>query len=147
MKIILLRGKWQNRLSYDRRVYALFARSWVGSLECVPCNDFSSYHLWLDWKKPAHYLISQFVDYEPGIHYSQVQMQSGTTGINATEFTTLSNKVLIKTPKVILFEVILSLGLPGQYSYALALSEKLQNYPMPIVDEKIVEILRALIFT
>jgi len=29
----------------------------------------ASYHLWLDW-------------YEPGIHWSQVQMQSGTTGIN-----------------------------------------------------------------
>jgi deoxyribodipyrimidine photo-lyase len=24
----------------------------------------------------------QFLDYEPGIHYPQIQMQSGTTGIN-----------------------------------------------------------------
>ena len=29
------------------------------------------------------FLASQFVDYEPGIHYSQCQMQAGTTGINA----------------------------------------------------------------
>ncbi|MFY8275188.1 FAD-binding domain-containing protein [Pseudoalteromonas sp. SSDWG2] len=43
---------------------------------------FSSYQLWLDWKKPAAFLAQQFVDYEPGIHYPQVQMQSGTTGIN-----------------------------------------------------------------
>ena len=27
-------------------------------------------------------LARLFVDYEPGIHYSQLQMQSGTTGIN-----------------------------------------------------------------
>ncbi|ORU77534.1 hypothetical protein ACC55_02735, partial [Francisella tularensis subsp. holarctica] len=28
-------------------------------------------------------LAGLFTDYEPGIHYSQVQMQSGTTGINS----------------------------------------------------------------
>lgn len=28
------------------------------------------------------HLARQFTDYEPGIHWSQVQMQSGTTGIN-----------------------------------------------------------------
>ena len=34
-------------------------------------------------KYPAQYLATQFVDYEPGIHYSQCQMQAGCTGINA----------------------------------------------------------------
>ncbi|WP_088330348.1 FAD-binding domain-containing protein [Lacimicrobium sp. SS2-24] len=43
---------------------------------------FSSYHLWLPWQKPAAFLAQLFTDYEPGIHYPQVQMQSGTTGIN-----------------------------------------------------------------
>ena len=28
------------------------------------------------------FLQHNFLDYEPGIHYSQFQMQSGTTGIN-----------------------------------------------------------------
>ena len=42
----------------------------------------SSYHLWQPWQTPAHRLAQRFVDYEPGIHYSQFQMQSGTTGIN-----------------------------------------------------------------
>ena len=45
--------------------------------------SFSSYHCWLDWRKPALHLARLFVDYEPGIHYSQVQMQSATTGINS----------------------------------------------------------------
>ncbi len=44
--------------------------------------SFSSYHLWLDWKRPGEYLARCFLDYEPGIHWSQVQMQSGTTGMN-----------------------------------------------------------------
>lgn len=34
------------------------------------------------WQKIAHLLAGLFVDYEPGIHYSQLQMQSWTTGIN-----------------------------------------------------------------
>ncbi|MGE4502879.1 MAG: FAD-binding domain-containing protein [Thiomicrospira sp.] len=45
--------------------------------------SFASYHLWLDWRDTAPLLAQLFTDYEPGIHYSQVQMQSGTTGINA----------------------------------------------------------------
>ncbi|WP_044410240.1 FAD-binding domain-containing protein [Thiomicrospira microaerophila] len=45
--------------------------------------SFASYQLWLDWRQTAPLLASLFTDYEPGIHYSQVQMQSGTTGINA----------------------------------------------------------------
>jgi len=44
--------------------------------------SFSSYQLWLHWKRPAWHLAQCFADYEPGIHYSQIQMQSGTTGIN-----------------------------------------------------------------
>lgn len=42
----------------------------------------ASYHLWLDWRAPGLQLARYFTDYEPGIHWSQVQMQSGTTGIN-----------------------------------------------------------------
>ena len=44
--------------------------------------SFASYQLWLDWKKTSKYLANRFTDYEPGIHYPQIQMQSGTTGIN-----------------------------------------------------------------
>jgi deoxyribodipyrimidine photo-lyase len=42
----------------------------------------ASYHLWLDWRATGLHLARQFTDYEPGIHWSQVQMQSGTTGMN-----------------------------------------------------------------
>ena len=34
------------------------------------------------WKKGAYHLANLFLDYEPGIHYPQIQMQAGTTGIN-----------------------------------------------------------------
>ncbi len=42
----------------------------------------ASYHLWLDWRTHGPVLARMFTDYEPGIHWSQVQMQSGTTGMN-----------------------------------------------------------------
>ncbi|MGB6230189.1 MAG: FAD-binding domain-containing protein [Litorimonas sp.] len=43
----------------------------------------SSYHLWLHWREPGLLYARKFTDYEPGIHWPQVQMQSGTTGMNA----------------------------------------------------------------
>jgi deoxyribodipyrimidine photo-lyase len=45
-------------------------------------TSFASYDLFLDWRTFGHHLSRLFLDYEPGIHYSQLQMQSGTTGIN-----------------------------------------------------------------
>jgi deoxyribodipyrimidine photo-lyase len=42
----------------------------------------ASHHLALPWRDSGLHLARLFVDYEPGIHWSQVQMQSGTTGIN-----------------------------------------------------------------
>lgn len=44
--------------------------------------SFLTHHLWLDWKKGAVHLAQLFLDFEPGIHYPQVQMQAGVTGIN-----------------------------------------------------------------
>jgi len=45
--------------------------------------SFASYDLWLDWRRFHDVLARRWIDYEPGIHFSQLQMQSGTTGINA----------------------------------------------------------------
>lgn len=44
--------------------------------------SFLTHHLWQPWQKGAPHLARMFLDYEPGIHYSQFQMQAGTTGIN-----------------------------------------------------------------
>jgi deoxyribodipyrimidine photo-lyase len=44
----------------------------------------AAYPLWLHWRPVGQWLARQFLDYEPGIHWSQMQMQSGTTGINTT---------------------------------------------------------------
>ena len=44
--------------------------------------SFASYNLWQPWQITSPLLAELFVDYEPGIHIPQVQMQSGVTGIN-----------------------------------------------------------------
>ncbi|MEO7979135.1 deoxyribodipyrimidine photo-lyase [Flavobacterium sp.] len=40
--------------------------------------SFFTFNLWQDWRE-LHFLARQFLDYEPGIHYPQIQMQAGTT--------------------------------------------------------------------
>lgn len=44
--------------------------------------SFLTHHLWQPWQPGARYLARQFLDYQPGIHYPQFQMQAATTGIH-----------------------------------------------------------------
>jgi deoxyribodipyrimidine photo-lyase len=60
----------------------LQATGWLNFRMRAMLVSFAAYDLFLDWRSFAHFLAQQFLDYEPGIHYPQIQMQSGTTGIN-----------------------------------------------------------------
>lgn len=66
----------------DACMRALTATGWMNFRMRAMLMAVASYHLWLDWRKPGEHLARLFTDYEPGIHWPQVQMQSGTTGIN-----------------------------------------------------------------
>ncbi|RKT44147.1 FAD-binding domain-containing protein [Thiocapsa rosea] len=66
----------------DACMRALTHNGWINFRMRAMLVSFSSYHLWLHWREPGLHLARVFTDYEPGIHWSQVQMQSGTTGIN-----------------------------------------------------------------
>lgn len=75
----------QGRTGYplvDACMRMLERTGWINFRMRAMLVSFASYHLWLHWREPALHLARLFVDYEPGIHYSQMQMQSGTTGIN-----------------------------------------------------------------
>ncbi len=68
----------------DACMRALRATGWMNFRMRSLLTAFGAYHLWLDWRRLAPPLARMFTDYEPGIHYSQLQMQSGVTGINTT---------------------------------------------------------------
>lgn len=66
----------------DACMRSLNSTGWINFRMRAMLMAFSSYHLWLDWRVAGSVLAKKFTDYEPGIHWQQVQMQSGTTGIN-----------------------------------------------------------------
>ncbi|HBM13461.1 MAG TPA: deoxyribodipyrimidine photolyase, partial [Rhodospirillaceae bacterium] len=66
----------------DACMRCLHATGWMNFRMRAMLVSVASYHLWLDWRQTGHHLTRLFVDYEPGIHWPQMQMQSGTTGIN-----------------------------------------------------------------
>ncbi|MEM6588257.1 MAG: deoxyribodipyrimidine photo-lyase [Pseudomonadota bacterium] len=66
----------------DACMRSLRATGWLNFRMRAMVMACASYHLWLDWRATGQVLARYFTDYEPGIHWSQTQMQSGTTGIN-----------------------------------------------------------------
>ena len=60
----------------------LNATGWLNFRMRSMVTAVASYHLWLDWRVTGLHLARQFTDFEPGIHWPQIQMQSGTTGMN-----------------------------------------------------------------
>lgn len=68
----------------DACVALLRDTGWINFRMRAMLVSVAAYPLWLHWRPVGLWLARQFVDYEPGIHWSQMQMQSGTTGINTT---------------------------------------------------------------
>ena len=66
----------------DACMRSLVATGWINFRMRAMLMAFASYHLALDWRVSGTRLGRLFTDYEPGIHWPQVQMQSGQTGIN-----------------------------------------------------------------
>ncbi|MEO1459028.1 MAG: deoxyribodipyrimidine photo-lyase/cryptochrome family protein, partial [Pseudomonadota bacterium] len=66
----------------DACMRALCATGWLNFRMRAMVTSCAAYHLWLDWRRFGPVLARYFTDFEPGIHWSQAQMQSGTTGIN-----------------------------------------------------------------
>jgi deoxyribodipyrimidine photo-lyase len=60
----------------------LKATGWINFRMRAMLTAFACYHLNLDWRAVGEVLARLFTDYEPGIHWPQIQMQAGHTGIN-----------------------------------------------------------------
>jgi deoxyribodipyrimidine photo-lyase len=66
----------------DACMRSLINTGWLNFRMRAMLVAVASYHLWLDWRATGPHLARMFTDYEPGIHWPQMQMQSGTTGMN-----------------------------------------------------------------
>ena len=66
----------------DACMRSLNNHGWINFRMRAMLMSFASYQLWLPWQESGLCLARKFIDYEPGIHWTQCQMQSGTTAIN-----------------------------------------------------------------
>ena len=77
---------WKNgRTGYplvDACMRCVGKTGWINFRMRAMVVSFLCHHLDQDWRQGVYHLAKQFLDYEPGIHYTQFQMQAGVTGIN-----------------------------------------------------------------
>ena len=130
----------------DACMRALHAGGWVNFRMRAMLVSFAAHHLWLHWRSFAPFLARQFIDFEPGIHYSQVQMQSGTTGINTVRIYSPVKQALDQDPQGLFIRQYVPELAPVPTSYLAQpqlMPGRLQarlgvhigtTYPAPIVD-------------
>ena len=107
----------------DACMRQLCATGWLNFRMRALLVSFAAYHLWLHWREPGLHLARQFLDFEPGIHWSQMQMQSGTTGINTLRIYSPSKQALDHDPA-------------GDYVRRWVPEFGTAAYPAHIVDER-----------
>jgi len=66
----------------DACMRALHKTGWINFRMRAMLVSFLCFNLDQNWRRGTYHLAKLFLDYEPGIHYPQFQMQAGTTGIN-----------------------------------------------------------------
>ena len=67
----------------DANMRCLIKTGWINFRMRAMLVSIFCHHMDCDWREGVYHLANLFLDYEPGIHFSQFQMQAGTTGINA----------------------------------------------------------------
>lgn len=66
----------------DACMRALLATGWINFRMRALLVSFLCHRLEQDWRWGVHHLARVFLDYHPGIHFPQFQMQAGVTGAN-----------------------------------------------------------------
>ncbi|MEC4089321.1 deoxyribodipyrimidine photo-lyase [Pseudoalteromonas rubra] len=133
----------------DACMRCLIATGYINFRMRAMLVSFLCHHLELDWRLGVAHLARVFLDFEPGIHYSQFQMQAGVTGINTIRIYSPVKQGEEKDPQGEFVKVWLpalkdvpaplvhkpwELSPMEQLMYGVVLGE---DYPEPIVDLKL----------
>lgn len=141
---------WQaGRTGYpivDACMRSLVATGWLTFRMRALVVSFASYSLWLHWRPTGLFLARHFLDFEPGIHWSQLQMQSGTTGINTLRIYNPTKQAIEQDPRGVFIRrwVPELAGVPPAYVHMpWTMPADVQqaagcvigcDYPLPLVD-------------
>ena len=129
----------------DACIRSLRETGWLNFRMRAMIVSVACYTLWLDWRRINPWLARQFTDYEPGIHLNQLQMQSGSTGINELRIYNPIRQAAQHDPdgsfirewlpelKNLPTAVLHRLGEPGT---AHLISDHGVDYPEPIVNHQ-----------
>lgn len=132
----------------DACMRALLECSWINFRMRAMLMSFASNHLWLHWRPTALHLAKHFLDFEPGIHFSQCQMQSGTTGINTIRIYSPAKQLIDHDPTgafirqfVPELATVPNAYLPEPHLMPLDIQSKVgcivgRDYPRPIVEHR-----------
>ena len=130
----------------DACMRCLQETGWINFRMRAMVVSFLTHNLFQDWRKGVYHLAKLFLDYDPGIHYPQFQMQAGTTGVNTIRiYNPVKNSMehdakgmfikkwlpeLKNIPEKVLHEPW-KLSEMEQELYGVKIGE---NYPTPIID-------------
>lgn len=146
--------KWvHGRTGYplvDACMRSLHLNGWLNFRMRAMVVSFAAYMLWVDWKCIAGVCARLFIDFAPGIHYPQLQMQAGTTGINALRMYNPTKQANDHDPKGVFIRRFVPelTAVPDQYIAApwtmpiqvqrqancTVGNKETDRYPSPIVD-------------
>ncbi len=133
----------------DACMRALLRGGWINFRMRAMLVSFASYQLWLHWRPTSVYLARHFLDFEPGIHFSQFQMQSGVTGINTVRIYSPAKQVLDQDPRGVFIrkyvpelESVPDCWLAEPHRMPPLLQQSVgcvigKDYPEPVVDYKL----------
>lgn len=132
----------------DACMKCLKKTGWINFRMRAMLVSFLTHNLSCDWRLGAQHLARLFLDYEPGIHYPQIQMQAGTTGINTIRMYNPTKQAKDNDAKGVFIKEWIPIlrNVPDQFIHTpweMTMMDQIfcgvtigVDYPFPIIDLK-----------